>query len=486
MKNLTYKYKDEISESKTRSYLPDVKEFKLDNGLTLLVVERHDSPVVTCFRFNSTSIIKSIAGMENASHLYEHMQFKGTEKVGTWNYEAEKPIMQEIEGIVDEIDRELTKEINAYQKSDKEKIDMLWSRVKELEQKQRDYIYTNELMKLFYDAGGYGLDAMCGFDNTIYYISLPSNKLEIWAFLEADRLCGPVFREFYSEREVLLEERRMLTNTPSRLCFEKLLSTMYPLMSFSMDVQSLRPEKLIDYVGKYYTPDKTVLVLIGDVDPQNAYEIIKKHFGNIPAGAELPPDIHRTDPQNEERRVNIEKDAQPLLCIGFHGPAPGHPDQYALKVISQLLSAGKTGRLYKELVRSGKAGEPECFLQETAITSFFALYGSPQIGINVSEVEEAFYTELEKLKDEPVSKWEMEKAMNQLDKQFISTVKTKFSLAQALSWHHYWTGDWRNFDNREKIRAVTADDIMRVANKYFVKTNRTVVTLTSANKTVSL
>jgi predicted Zn-dependent peptidase len=468
--------------SAKQNHLPDVKKFTLDNGLVLLVVERHDSSTVQCFRFHGTGAMHEHHGIRNSSHLYEHMMFKGTKKIGTWNYEAEKPIMEEMERIVDEIDREMAKEINDYQKADQEKIDRLWKKVEELQQKQSRYIIKHDLDNLYKEMGSYGADAMTNFDNTIYYVTLPANRLEGWVFLDADTLKEPVFREFYSERKVLLAERNMLISDPSRVMRERLYSTMYPMLEYSMNVHSLRPAEMLEYYKKFYAPNKTVLVLVGNVDAQEAYHLVKKYYGDIPAQPEPRPILHFAYSQNEERRVEIEMKWQPLVSIGFHGPKPGHPDQYAMELLLDILTAGGSGRFYENIIGKNTARRCSGFLSRDVFANFIIIEASLGRGVTTSQLEKAIYAEFERLKTEPVSASELEKVKNWHQKAFLSRIRSRFSLARTLAWNQHWTGDWRNFDNRDKIRAVTAEDIMRVANKYLVKSNRTVVTLVPPEK----
>jgi predicted Zn-dependent peptidase len=472
-----------------RSYLPDVKEFKLSNGLILLVVERHDSPTLALYRLHRVGSINEYPGMTGAAHLLEHMKFKGTEKIGTWNYESEKPIMEKIDRLMDEIDKERAKGLTEYQKMDKAKIDELWKQVRELQDEQRKYIRKNEVWSIFDSHGGVEMNASTSFDQTDYYVNLPSNKLELWAFLESDRLQNPVFREFYSERDVVHEERRMGINSPGGILFENFITTMFttypyghPIVGFDSDIESMRRQEVLDFLKLYYAPNNTTLVIVGDVKAQDAYKVVNRYFGNIPRQPEPKPQFQVEPPQRGERRVEVEFDAQPMLRIGFHGPKPGHPDQHALEVLMAILSSGRTSRFHQNIVQKNIAFSCAGAQWNMAFANLLMIGASPKKGITTAQLEEAIYKEIDRLKTEPVSKWELEKVRNQNDKGFISLLTDKMNLGRTLAWYQVWTGDWRNFDDRQKINAVTAEDVMRVANKYFTKSNRTVATLVPVEK----
>jgi predicted Zn-dependent peptidase len=472
-----------------QDYLPDVKEFKLSNGLILMVVERSDSPTVTCYRYHKVGSVNEYPGMTGAAHLAEHMKFKGTQKIGTWNYEAEKPIMEKIDRLVDEIDRERAKGLTGYQKADQAKIDRLWEQVSELQKEQDKYIRKNEIWAIYDSNGGRDMNASTWYDRTDYYLNLPSNKLELWAFLESDRLKNPVFREFYSERDVVYEERRMGVNNPRGAIFEAFFNAMFtslpyrhPIVGFASDIESMRRNEVLDFLKKYYAPNNTIIVLVGDVKAQEAYQLVKKYFGDMPRQPELKPEFHVEPAQKGERRVEVEFEGQPMLRIGYHGPRPGHPDQYALEVMMNILSSGRTGRFHQNIVRNDIAFNCSAGQLNLAYANTLLFAGTPHTNASMAELEEAIYKEIDRLKTEPVTKWELEKIKNQFENDYISLLQDKQELAEALATSKAWTGDWRNFDERDKIRAVTEKDIMRVANRYFTKSNRTVAILVQPEK----
>ncbi|MCD4782366.1 MAG: insulinase family protein [Candidatus Eremiobacteraeota bacterium] len=468
----------------------DVKKHVLPNGLTVLIIEKHDAPLVALYRYHKVGGVNEYSGMFGASHLLEHMMFKGTKKIGTWNYEAEKPIMAKIDKLVDEIDRERAKGISDYHKMDKAKVKKLWDEVHKLQKEQRKYIRKNELDFLYEGHGARGLNASTGYDATDYYCNLPSNKLELWMFIESDRMKEPVFREFYPERDVVYEERRMRTdNNPNGLLFENFFSHFFvaipygqDVVGWATDIESLRRDKIEKYFRKYYSPGNTIIAIVGDVNEEKTMKLIKEYFGNIPAQP-LPEPIYAKEPlQRGERRIKVKYEAAPRVVIGFHGPKPGHPDQYVLDVISSLLSSGRTSRFYKNLVRKniafGVSGSNWTFGYANA----FVVMGSPKNPNTTQDLEKAIYAELERLKTKPVGKRELQKIHNKIDARYLKIISTNMGMAQHLAHAEAWTGSWKNFDERDKMKMVSADDIMRVAKKYFTSDNRTVTVLVKKEK----
>lgn len=468
----------------------DVKKHILPNGLTVLIIEKHDAPVVALYRYHKVGGVNEYSGMFGASHLLEHMMFKGTKKIGTWNYEAEKPIMAKIDRLMDEIDKERAKGITDYYKMDKKKVKKLWDEIHKLQKEQRKYIRKNELDFLYEGNGAKGLNASTGYDATDYYCNLPSNKLELWMFIESDRMKDPVFREFYSERDVVYEERRMRTdNDPDGLLFENFFSHLFvaipygqDVVGWATDIESLRRDKIEKYFRKYYSPGNTILAIVGDINEEKAMKLVKKYFGTIPAQL-LPEPIYAKEPlQRGERRIKVKYDATPRVKIGFQGPKPGHPDQYVLDIISHLLSSGRTSRFHKNLVKKNIAFSAAGWNWTFGYANVFVISASPKNPNTTQDLEKAIYAELEKLKTEPVGKRELQKIHNKIDAQYIRFMGTRMGMAQLLAHAEAWTGSWKNFDDRDKLKMVRPEDIMRVAKKYLKSDNRTVTVLVKKEK----
>ncbi|MCE1246671.1 MAG: insulinase family protein [Firmicutes bacterium] len=463
----------------------NVKKHTLPNGLTVLIVEKHDAPIVALYRYHKVGAVNEYANMFGCSHLLEHMMFKGTDKIGTWNYKAEQPYMKQIEKLVNEIDKERVKGLSGYHTMDKAKIDKLWKQVADLQAKQSKYMVKNEIHTIYDEAGGRGLNASTGFDATDYYLLLPSNKLELWAFVEADRMGHPVFREFYSERDVVYEERRMRTdNDPDGVMFENFFSHFFVAIPYGQDVvgwasdlESMRKDKVMAYLRKYYSPGNTTLAIVGDVTEKEALAMVTKYFGPIPAQP-LPEPIFSEEPtQAGERRIEVKFDANPQMMIGFHGPRPGTKDQYALDMISYILSHGRTSRFYQDLVKKNIAYSVSGGNWTLGYTNAFIIQALPKGKTTDAQLEKAIYAELDKLKTEPVTQQELDKVHNRIDLNYVRLLDNPMAIAQSIAQAQAWTGDWQNLDDREKLKKVTPEDIMQVAKKYFTEDNRTIVTL---------
>jgi len=467
-------------------YIPKVTKHVLPNGLRVLIVEDHSAPVVALFRYHKVGGVNEYSGMFGASHLLEHMMFKGTKKIGTVNYKAELPIMRKIETLVDEIDKERVKGLNDYQKMDKKKIARLWKQVKELQKEQRKYIRKNEINFFYKSQGGRDLNAYTTYDVTNYYVMLPSNKVELWAFIESDRMSNPVFREFYSERNVVYEERRMRTdNSPRGMLFENFFPHLFvaipygqDVVGWASDIESMRRDKVMAYLKKYYSPGNTFLALVGDVNEEEAMKLIKKYFGPIPPQPLPEPVYAQEPPRRGERRIKVKFKANPQFNIGYQGPRPGHPDQYVLTVIGRILSDGRTSRFYKNLVRKKLAYRAGAGTWELGYANVFLVFASPKKPHTSEELEKAIYAEIEKLKTTPVTSYELKKIHNNIDANYLNMMGNRTSLAIRLLTAEAWAGSWKNFfETREKLKKVTPEDIMRVAKKYLTPDNRTVSVL---------
>jgi len=463
----------------------------LSNGLTVLMVERHQTPVVSTNLTYRVGGINELTGSTGIAHLYEHMAFKGTKTLGTKDYDREKPLLEELDRLEAEIEKRVARERNAAVEGATEspELQQLRARFKEVQDQAGTLVVGNELSQLYQRHGAVGLNATTSKDLTRYTVALPSNRLPLWATLEADRMANPVFREFYKERAVVMEERRLRTeDNPHGLLFEAFIAAAFeahpygmPTIGWSSDIQSLTPTATEAFFRTYYGPANAILSVVGDINPNELLPLLEHTFGKV-AGSQPPPAVVTIEPaQRGERRVEVEFDAEPTFIIGYHKPPIGHPDDYVFDVIESVLSDGMTSRLYEKLVREKKLAAgvgAESSTPGVLAPNLFAVSATPLAPHTTKEVEEAIYVELERLKTEPVKQRELEKVLNNLDANFQRSLRSNGGLAGQLSYFHAVTGDWRYLlQARAKIAAVTPADIQRVAAKYFVKGNRTVATL---------
>ena len=491
-----------LAHAASPSLADRVIEHKLANGLTILMVERHQTPVVSINITFAVGGINEQVGQSGIAHFYEHMAFKGTRTVGTKDYEKEKPILDELALVGTELEhrqRELAAKSGGGTADEQAAVAALQKRFTELQTQASQYVVGNELALLYQRHGGVGFNASTGKDLTRYTISLPANRLPLWAAVEADRMAHPVFREFYKERGVVMEERRLRNDdSPSGLLFETFTSAAFrahgygvPTIGWESDILSLTPAETETFFKAHYGPNRATIALVGDFNSKAVIALIEETFGKIPAA---PPSFARMPVEPEqrgERRVEVEFDAEPSLVIGYHKPALGHPDDDVFEVIDAVLSDGLTSRLHQKLVRERRLAASvgsDANYPGVRAPNLFILTATPLAPHTTAELEAAFYEELERLKQEPVSPRELERVINNLDADMVRALRSNSGLASQLAMYQAVAGDWRYvLTLRDKVAAVTAADVQRVAARYFTKSNRTVGILVkkSQGKTVA-
>ncbi len=467
-----------------------VKVHKLGNGMTFIFMERHEVPVFSAVYGFKVGSADEVSGITGLAHLFEHMAFKGTPRIGTNDYEKEKVVMEKVNKLGAEISKELIKSDLA----DKEKLEKMKKEMSELEKEQKKYIVKDEIDKIYSNAGGVGLNAGTGTDVTSYLISLPSNRFELFCLMESERIKNAVLREFYTERGVVQEERKQTTEAvPIRQLYEIFMAAAFiahpyghSVVGWASDINSVTLEEAVAFKSKYYTPNNCVVALVGDVHPEKAIPLIEKYFGDIPRGSE-PPILRTTEPkQLGERRVKIEFDAEPQLLIGFHKPTYPHKNAYVMDVVSSILTSGRTSRLYKDLVKTKQFA-----VSVSSTSSFpgvrydnlFMISATPRFPHTNEELEKAITEHLEKLKVEPVDAKELEKIKNQLEASYIRSLSSNFGMAFRLMREQLFFGDWKNMlKYKEAIIRVKQEDIMEAAKEYFTEQNRTIAFLLKKQK----
>ena len=472
----------------------NVIERTLKNGMTVLLVERHDAPTVALYMQFKVGGVDDPAGKTGIAHLLEHMMFKGSRMYGTTSYQAEVPIMEKIDRIYHELAAERAKSRSAFQAADEGKIQELQEQLKALQEEQKPYIVSDELSQTYQRLGGVGLNASTGDDSTQYFVQLPSNQLEVWAMLEADRIANPVFREFYPERDVVHEERRMRTDTnPAGLLWENFSATAFqahpyrqPVVGWASDIDSLTREEVLRYFKTFYAPNNAIVAIVGDIQPEKTVALLEKYFGEIPSQPQPARAITQEPEQQGERRVVVTYDAQPQLYIGYHIPQTGHADTFALDVMAQLLTGvtrgSRTGRLYRSLVLDKQVAlDADAGASTSLYPNLFIITATPAQGKSVEEVEQAIYAEIERLQKELATPEEIERVRNAADASFIRALRSNMGIARMIAYVEYVAGDWKYlFTERERLKAVTAEQVQEVAKRYFGEQNRTVAELRSS------
>lgn len=478
----------------------DVEDFEdrltvetLDNGLTLLVYERPVAPVVSFFTHVDVGSAQEVPGITGLAHMFEHMAFKGTTFVGTKDYEAEKKALD----AVDRAYHALAAERRKPDGGNAERLAELEAEFARAQEKAGEYIVANEFDDIVSRAGGVGLNAFTNADTTGYFFSMPANKIELWAYLESERFLDPVFREYYKERDVVMEERRLRTDSqPIGRMIEQMLSTAFiahpygqPTVGYMSDLMSITREDAAEFHRKYYVPSNITIAIVGDVDADEALPMLRRYFGRLPKGQD-PEELRTVEPEPiTERTVVMRDPSQPVYAEGYHRPAAGHPDDAVYDAISDILSTGRTSRLYRRLVRDEQiaafAGAFNGFpgTKYPHLMIFFGL-ATPQ-GSNEA-IQAALRDEIERLKTEPVSDEELERVKTRAKANLIRSLASNGGIAQQIAISQAQRGDWREiFRQVERIENVTQDDIQRVARKTFVPTNRTVAMIVTDAETAA-
>lgn len=458
-----------------------VVEHTLKNGMKLLLVERHTSPTVSAWiRFRVGSVDER-SDERGIAHLLEHMLFKGTTTLGTKNYAAEKPVLDKIEITGQALIAEKAKRDQA----DRERIAALEKQLKTLEQEASQYVIKDEFFELYSKNGGVGYNAFTSRDGTTYLISLPANKLELWAAIEADRMQNAVLREFYTERAVVMEERRRSYDAdPESKLWETFVAASFlnhpygqPTIGWMSDIENLTRTKAEQFFHAYYGPHSAIVAIVGDIDPQKTIALVERYFGAIKPGKKPAPVTAEEPQQAGERRIELLAEAEPTMMLGFHKPAINAPDDYVFDVISMLLGQGRTSRLHKQLVIEKQlASEVGVFdAPGSRYPNLFVINANPRAPHTVAEVETAILAELERLKNEPVAERDLQRILNKIEYEEARRMGTNGGLARNLTEYEAVAGSWRYMSEyRRKVAAVMPADIQRVARQYFTRENRMV------------
>ncbi len=458
-----------------------VIEHTFKNGLKVLMMERHQSPTVSAYIRFKVGSVDEVTGKTGIAHMLEHMLFKGTKILGTTDYEKEKPILDEIDQVAAELDAERRKGV----RMDKSRIGQLQKKLKELQAEHKQYVISDEFSQLYAKNGGVGYNAGTGNDGTTYMIHLPANKLELWTAIESDRMREPVLREFYAERDVIMEERRMrVENSAGGKLYEQFISAAFtahpygaPIIGWASDIKNLSKTETEKFLKTYYAPNNAIMGIVGDINPKKVVKLIEKYFGDIPSQPR-PPAVFTGEPeQTGERRVEVVHDAEPQLLMGYHKPTLPEHDDYVFDVIDSILSSGRTSRLYKSIILKKQIATSVGTYSGpgSLYPNMFIFYGTPRFPHTVQELEQAIEEEIEKLKTEPASKRELQKMINQMEANLIRSLKSNSGMASKLIYFEAVAGDWKyTLTHIEKIKQITAEDIMKTARKYLTKKNKTI------------
>jgi len=406
-----------------------VSKTVLKNGLTVILVEENKVPVVTFQVWYKVGSRNEISGKTGLSHLLEHMMFKGTPLHG-----------------------------------------------------------KGEFSRIVAQNGGKE-NAFTGNDYTAYFEIFSSDKIDLSLELESDRMHNIMIdpTEFGLEREVVKEERRSRTDDdPYASLIETLYATAFlvhpyrnPVIGWMSDLDGVNREDAYRHYKTYYRPDNATVVIVGDFKSETVLPKIALLFEKIPKGSENVPHPTTKEPdQLGERRVIVKREAQlPFVFMGFHAPNYKDPDTYPLAALSQILSGGKSSRLYQNLIYNKQLALSAGGHYDDLTTDpdLFYFYGSPRPGIAIGEVEDALKQEITRLQTEPVTDRELTKAKNIIEAEFVFSADSNFARAMQIGRAETVGAGYDYFIHYlENLRKVTKDDILRVAKKYLIEDHKSV------------
>lgn len=462
---------------------PPVVSYTLKNGLKLLILEKKFVPTISFTMLFKAGNVDGQQGKTGLAHLMEHMAFKGTKTINSAGYDKEKPALDKVEKAAKAL---IAEEASA--KPDPKKVAELRKALEDAEKEADKLIVKDEYWKIYNSLGENSMNAMTSTDYTGYVVSLPASRLEAWMVIESDRFKNPVLREFYRERSVVMEERRMGEADPNRLMWETLISNAFvahpyhnPTIGWMDDLQRLTRTDAEEFYRQFYVPNNATLAVVGDVNASEVIKLAEKHFGGWQR-RELPDRTYTKEPpQKSEKIINVFFKAKPAVRVGFKNPGMDHPDIFPLIMASEVLSNGKTARFYRNLVEGKQLA---LYAASGASTpgnrypSLFVLVGAPKAPHTPEELDAAMMEEIARLKTEPPTQWELDKILNNYEAEMIKQLESNSGLGMNLAQNEQIMGDWRyDWKVGAELRKVKPEDIVRVAEKYLTRDNRTVVYL---------
>ncbi len=458
-----------------------VVEHELANGMRWLVLPRASGPTVSIIVQFRVGGVNEVRGQTGIAHLLEHLLFKGTETLGTRNATAERALFVRMDALQDSI-------LALEGRGDTATVPLLRARIDSLEREAGEYVTPNEFERILTTNGARGLNASTDSESTTYFVEMPANRAELWFLLESDQMANPVLREFYAERDIVAEERRLRVDTnPSGLLFEAHLAAAFtthpygqPVVGHMSDIQRLRRPDVEAYFRRYYGPRNAVVAVVGDVDPDQILAWAEEYFGDLPPGEIPAPVLSREPAQSGERRVEVVFDAGPEVRMGWPVVETTHPDAPALTVLSWLLTGGRTSRLHRRLVTRDRVATviTSSMIPGVRFPSIFTIHATPRFPSTTADIEAAVYAELDSIRLMPPSERELQRIRNQLEAGEIRRLTSNLGLAFQLAGSASNFGDWRTtFGFTDRLAAVEAEDVRRVAEQYFTPERRTVATM---------
>lgn len=456
----------------------------LANGYTFLILERAGAPVFSFATRVDVGSAQEVPGITGLAHMFEHMAFKGTPRLGTKDYAKEKVALEELEAAY-----QAYEQARAQTRPDPAEVERLLKVFKDKQDAAQAFVVSNAFDEAVSRQGGVGLNASTSAEATTYYYSLPVNKFELFAYLESERFLHPVFREFYKERDVVMEERRQRTESqPIGKLVERMLATAFlahpykqPTVGYMSDLQRFTMTDAEQFFRKYYVPANMVTAIVGNLKATEIIPVLEKYFGRLPKGEKPAPLRTVEPPQSAELAVTLRDKAQPFYIEGYHKPAATHPDEPVYDAIAEILGRGRTSRLYTSLVEKQKVAVQAQVgggLPGVKYPHLFLALAVPARGVSNDTVAQALRAELTRMTTEDVTDEELARFKTRAKADLIRSLDSNSGLASQLVTYHTLYGDWRElFAYVQKMEAVTKADIRRVAADVFKPSNRTVARL---------
>jgi predicted Zn-dependent peptidase len=458
-----------------------VKLVRLSNGLRVLFYRRDVAPVFSGVVAARVGGSDESMGETGISHMFEHMAFKGTTRVGTKDYPSEKKLLEKLEELVAQTD-----EATVFTPAQKQEWDRLKSELQKIWQSES---YSREYEK----RGSSGLNATTDTDLTQYFVSLPRAAFEYWCQMESERLLEPVMRQFYEERDVVNEERRMrYEDDPQGRLYELLIASAFrvhpyrnPVIGYPFDVSHLTAAMLDSFRRRYYVPSNVVLALVGDVSAEQDAPLVEKYFGRLPVGP-APSRTRALEPKQEgERVVNLAAQAAPEVMIAYHKPNYPNPDDVPISVMLQILAGSRVSPLYTELVKRKQLATSVSHSEAPgdAYPNLIMFQMVPKRPHSNQELIEGFDQVLRKFQREAVKPSDLEMAKREISMDYLHGLDSNMGLALVLVGAEATYNDWQKiFSWYEQMLKLTPQDIQRVAAEFLKTSNRTVAKLESTKQ----
>jgi len=473
-----------VSSAAAQDLAQRVSTETLENGMRLILVEQPSAPVISFHLAFDVGGIDEPAGLGGIAHMVEHMAFKGTESIGSLDPAAEARAL-------DAVEIEALALAHVRGGGDADAVALAEDRFVAARERANALASTAPLDDLLGVAGAAGLNASTGYDSTQYVVSLPANRLELYARVYADVMADTVFRAFYEERDVVREERRQRSeDDPTGVLVEAFLATAFPdhpygrpLIGSAEEIAGWTATAAEAFYESFYAPDRAVLVAVGDLDPGRDLEVLRRYFGAVPGRETLTPRIPAAATQTGERRVEVAFDAQPQLAVGWRKPTWPARDAFALDLIDALLTNGRTSRLYQRLVLddgSALSVSSSAAFPGTREDNLFLIYAQPRAPFGPDEILAAIDDELARLARDGVREEELEKVRNQVRASTVRSLTSNAGLASSLAFNELFAGGWeRLVDDLDLYLSIDAEELREVAARTFVDDRRTIAVLRS-------